>query len=85
VVEGDARRTVARVTGPVDIVFIDADKEGYLDYLDKMLPLVRRGGLILVHNVDSAGDYARAVTSSPALETLFNTTSGGLAVTLKKR
>lgn len=85
VVQGDAHRTISQVAGPVDMVFLDADKEGYLDYLNKMLPLVRPGGLILAHNVDSAGGYVRAITANPALETLFNVTSGGLAVTLKKR
>jgi len=85
VIQGDAHRTIAQVKGPVDIVFIDADKEGYTDYLNKMLPLVRPGGLILAHNLESADDYAQAVTKNPALETLFNVTSGGLAITLKKR
>ena len=45
VVEGDAHER-AKVKGPIDLVFIDADKEGYLDYFQKLLPLVRPGGLI---------------------------------------
>lgn len=39
VVEGDGHATATRLTGPIDLVFIDADKEGYLDYLNKTLPL----------------------------------------------
>jgi hypothetical protein len=35
---------------------IDADKEGYVDYPNQLLPLVRPGGLILAHNVDMAPD-----------------------------
>ena len=35
---------------PDDLLFIDADKQGYLDYLTKLLPLVRPGGLIVAHN-----------------------------------
>jgi predicted O-methyltransferase YrrM len=67
------------------MVFLDADKEGYVDYLDRLLPLVRPGGLILAHNIDSAPDYVSRVTSSPDLETVFYMQGGGLGITLKKR
>ena len=33
-----------------DLVFIDADKKEYCDYLDLVLPLVRKGGWILADN-----------------------------------
>ena len=85
VVEGDAHQTIARLKEPIDVVFIDADKEGYVDYLKKLLPLVRPGGLILAHNVGMVADYNRLVTSNPALETLFYMEGGGLGITLKKR
>jgi predicted O-methyltransferase YrrM len=85
VVEGDAHQTVTRLKDPVDVVFIDADKEGYVDYLNKLLPLVRPGGLILAHNVDMVPDYVKAVTGNADLETVFYMQGGGLAVTLKKR
>jgi caffeoyl-CoA O-methyltransferase len=85
IVEGDAHQTIARLKEPIDVLFIDADKEGYVDYLNKLLPLVRPGGLILAHNVAMAGDYNRLVTSNPALETLFYTEGEGLGITLKKR
>lgn len=84
-IEGDAHQTVTRLKDPIDIVFLDADKEGYVDYLNKLLPLVRPGGLILAHNVDMVPDYIKTVTSRPDLETLFYLQGGGLAVTLKKR
>jgi len=85
VVEGDAHQTIARLKEPIDVLFIDADKEGYVDYLNKLLPLVRPGGLILGHNVGMVNDYDRLVTTNPALETLFYMEGEGLAVTLKKR
>jgi predicted O-methyltransferase YrrM len=85
VVEGDAHQTIARLKDPIDVLFIDADKEGYVDYLKKLLPLVRPGGLILAHNVGMVADYDRLVTSNPALETLFYMEGGGLGITLKKR
>ena len=90
IVEGDAHKTVARLKEPIDILFIDADKAGYFDYLNKLLPLVRPGGLILAHNtVDQASqmqDYIKAITKNPALETIFlHKDTGGMSVTLKKR
>jgi caffeoyl-CoA O-methyltransferase len=82
-VMGDAHQTVTKIKEPIDILFIDADKEGYTDYLNKLLPLVRPGGLILSHNIDSTGrDYIEAITANPILETIQ---TEGVTVTLKKR
>jgi predicted O-methyltransferase YrrM len=89
-IESDAHKAVKGLKEPIDIVFIDADKDGYLDYLNKLLPLVRPGGLILAHNTTDVGsqmqDYLRAITTDPALETIFLHKQGsGIGVTLKKR
>lgn len=76
--------TVKNLKETIDILFLDADKEGYIDYLNKLLPLVRPGGLILAHNVDATGqDFIKAITTDPSLETVFQVR--GLSVTLKKR
>ena len=85
VVEGDAHEQVVRLRMPIDVAFIDAEKPGYVDYLNKILPLVRPGGLILAHNVEMVPDYVQAVTTNPGLETIFYMQGGGLAVTLRKR
>jgi caffeoyl-CoA O-methyltransferase len=85
IIQGDAHQNIAQAKGPIDVVFIDADKEGYVDYLNKLLPLVRPGGLILAHNIESAQDYVQAVNANPALDTLFYTPGGGLGITIKKR
>jgi predicted O-methyltransferase YrrM len=85
-VEGDAHETVKNLKETIDILFLDADKDGYLDYLNKLLPLVRPGGLILAHNVDDAGpDFIKAITTDPNLETSFQGRGQGLSVTVKKR
>jgi caffeoyl-CoA O-methyltransferase len=84
VVEGDAHAEVAKLKTPIDVAFIDADKAGYVDYLNKVLPLVRPGGLILAHNVEMVPDYVKMVGANPNLETIFYMEGGGLAVTLKK-
>jgi predicted O-methyltransferase YrrM len=85
VVEGDAHEQVRKLKGPIDVVFIDADKSGYVDYLNKLLPLVRPGGLILAHNTDMVPHYVEAVTTNGDLETIFYMEGAGLGVTLKKR
>lgn len=63
---------------PFDLVFIDADKDGYVAYLEQAVALVRSGGLVLADNtlrpdmLDPAGDggakrYNAAVAKHPAL------------------
>lgn len=88
-IEGDAHKNVAQVKGPLDLVFLDADKDGYLDYLNQLLPLVRPGGLVIAHNMrfpTPSPDYVKAVTTDPNLETVFlNMDDQGAGVTLKKR
>jgi predicted O-methyltransferase YrrM len=89
-VEGDAHEEVTKLRGPIDVLFLDADKSGYLDYLDKLLPQVRPGGLIVAHNMQpmmADPKYLEAITSNPDLETIFlnKSLSGGVGVTLKKR
>jgi len=84
IVEGDAHQEAAKIKGQVDLAFIDADKEGYLDYLNKLLPKLRPGGLILAHNLEMVPDYVKAVTTNPSLETIFYREGAGLVVTLRK-
>ncbi len=86
VVEGNAHQTIRKLSGPIDILFIDADKEGYRDYLEKLLPLVRPGGLILAHNINGRGsnpEYVAALTANSQLDTI--PVNGDMVVTLKKR
>lgn len=86
---GDAHEKVSAVEGPVDIVFLDADKEGYLDYLEKLLPKLRPGGLVIAHNMSERQadpKYVKAITTNPDLETLFvSAGASGISVSLKKR
>lgn len=87
-VMGDAHQNVKKVEGPIDLVFLDADKEGYLDYFRQLLPKVRPGGLILAHNTDMPAverGYLKEIAEIPDLETIFYLEGNGLSVTLKKR
>jgi predicted O-methyltransferase YrrM len=87
IVLGDAHMEVKKQTGPIDLVFIDADKDGYVLYLKALLPLVRPGGLIIADNmIRPAPDpaFVRAITTDPALDTVFLSTSTGMALSVKK-
>src|SRR5687767_6539839 len=53
VIPGDARQTLASLSGSFDIVFIDAEKEDYAGHFLAAFPLVRPGGVILSDNVVS--------------------------------
>jgi caffeoyl-CoA O-methyltransferase len=88
IVEGDAHETASKLQGPIDMIFIDADKEGYVDYLKKVLPLMRPGGLITAHNINQRAaddEFIKALNTNPELETLYYMDGGGLSVSLKKR
>ena len=88
-IEGDAHQKITTLKDPIDVLFIDADKEGYYDYYQKLHSLVKPGGLILAHNVTMGDrgmqDFLKAVTENKDMETLFYTPGGGLSITLKKR
>jgi caffeoyl-CoA O-methyltransferase len=84
-VEGDAHEEVKKLTGTIDMIFLDADKEGYIDYLNKLLPRLRPGGLILAHNINprmADPSYMKAITTNPNFETVVR---GGMGITLKKK
>ncbi len=91
-IEGDAHVEAPKLKDKdttIDILFLDADKSGYIDYLNKLLPLVRPGGLIVAHNMTprmADPRYVKAITTNPELETLFvNMNASGIGVTMKKR
>lgn len=48
---GPAVETIAELDGPFDLVFIDADKDGYVDYYEAALPKLADNGLIIADNV----------------------------------
>ncbi|MDX6689859.1 MAG: hypothetical protein QOG15_1316 [Solirubrobacteraceae bacterium] len=55
---GPALVTVNALDGPFDVVFIDADKKGYHDYYEAVLPKLSERGVIVVDNVLWSGRVA---------------------------
>jgi caffeoyl-CoA O-methyltransferase len=85
VVAGDARTTVASLPGPFDIVFIDAEKDDYVDHFQAVVGRVRLGGLILADNVIShdLSEYQAMLRSSSDVETVTIPIGRGVEFTLK--
>ncbi len=54
--------------GPFDLIFIDADKEGYPDYFVVALSLSRRGTLIVADNVVREGEVIDPSTSDTRVQ-----------------
>lgn len=48
---GDAKKIIPTLAEMWDIAFIDADKTGYIDYYELILPNIRPNGLIIADNV----------------------------------
>ena len=48
---GDARNLIKNINEKFDIVFLDADKENYIEYFELVIEKVKKGGLIIADNV----------------------------------
>jgi caffeoyl-CoA O-methyltransferase len=96
---GDAVELIDRTTGSFDIVFIDCDKKRYPVALEKALPKVRKGGLIIADNVLWSGSvlkpsedpsdvgiqtFNRMISEHPDLQTTVIPLRDGVSVSLKR-
>ena len=75
-IKGDAHKEVTKLEGPFDFVFLDADKEGQVDYFNKLYPKkLLPGGMLLVHNAilqaDSMKDYLRTIQKHSDFDTVI--------------
>ena len=88
----DAHSMVKRLEGPFDFVFLDADKEGQMDYFKKLYPRkLSMGGIIAVHNAISQAtwmrDYLDMIRKHPDFDTvtLSLTMDDGFCVSYRHR
>lgn len=69
---GHALKTLRKLRGTFDAVFIDADKENYIRYWELCVPKVRRGGILLVDNVLWSGRVLRPKDETDRAIVAFN-------------
>jgi predicted O-methyltransferase YrrM len=65
VIVGDAKLMLAKVAGPFDIIFQDGDKQLYSPMLDRLVALLRPGGLLITDNVLWDGEVVPGFVSKP--------------------
>lgn len=92
--EGDALKILEEMKNdpPFDLIFIDADKKNYPNYLEKVMPLTREGTLILSDNlipklepINKPGhleseriyEYNKKIANHPLLDSILITTIVG--------
>ena len=64
VIVGDANLKLAKVSGPFDMIFQDGDKKLYSPVLDRLVALLRTGGLLVTDNVLWDGEVVPGFTST---------------------
>jgi caffeoyl-CoA O-methyltransferase len=70
--EGPALDTLRTLSGPFDLAFIDADKPNYINYYEAILPLLRKGGIIVADNVLRGGGVLNPQTDNERAMAAFN-------------
>ncbi len=95
---GSALDSLSSLDGPFDFAFVDADKENYPRYYDRILPLLRPGGVLAVDNVlwsgrvlDPRDEETRAIHElnerarmDPGVEHVLLTVRDGVLVVRKR-
>jgi len=51
VIQGDAKEVLPKLPGPFDLVFVDAEKTQYLDYLKAVEEKLHQGSVVVADNV----------------------------------
>jgi predicted O-methyltransferase YrrM len=95
---GPALESLAGLSGPFDFAFVDADKQNYPLYYDRIVPLLRPGGLLAVDNVlwsgrvlDPRDEETRAIhelneraRTDPSVEHVLLTVRDGVLLARKR-
>ena len=86
---GPALETIAAIDEPIDLCFIDADKPGYAEYYEAVLPKLSPHGLIAADNTlrggqvlegDVMDDFNRHVAADPRTTQVLLTVRDGVTL-----
>ena len=87
---GPAGESIAALPGSFDFVFMDADKTGYIDYYEAVLPRLSERGLIVADNTlhgghvfdagDTIADFNAHVAADPRSVQVLLTVRDGMSV-----
>jgi caffeoyl-CoA O-methyltransferase len=69
---GDAHESVGKLDGEFDLAFVDADKPGYIEYFERLLPLIRPNGVLLFDNTLAGGRVVGVHEQDPVDRKEFN-------------
>lgn len=96
----DATAYLDSIEGPVDLAFLDADKQNYVRYYETLVPKMRSGGVIMADNVLWSGrvldpdvhdketeglrNFANFVAEDERVEQVLLTVRDGIMIIRKK-
>jgi caffeoyl-CoA O-methyltransferase len=69
---GDAHESAAKLEGEFDLAFVDAEKPGYIDYFEQLVPRIRANGLLLFDNTLAGGRVVGTHEQDPVDRKEFN-------------
>ena len=96
---GEAKDVLKTLTGPYDLVFLDADKENYPHYFDLIIDKLKIGGILLSDNVLWSGkvlekaadeatsalqEYNHKINTDVRVESVVLPIRDGLTITRKR-
>lgn len=90
IIQGEALDILKEIKQKFDFVLIDADKENVIKYFDIVLPLVRKGGIIMTDNMLYPEKYqkqmeklSRHIKKNPKIKTITCPIGNGEEISVK--
>jgi caffeoyl-CoA O-methyltransferase len=90
VMVGDATRFLHKVAGPFDFIFLDGDQRQYDQMLDRLVDLLRPGGLLVIDRLggrdadDTGAAFRQRLAADSRLQTPPPPVDDGVSVSIKR-